>query len=316
MKRVTIGDVAAQAGVSTATVSRVINGGVVAEATATRVWDAITSLEYSPNALTKSIFAGRSSTIGVVIRDLSSPFYLDLIRGIDEVAAANDSLVMLANTFRKDDREAAQVRAMDEQRVRGLIVTTGVTADSHTRRMADNGTPCVIVSRVVPGMHSISLDNVRAGELMAAHLAACGRGSIGVVTASRRPSQIERVQGLAVPERAVTVAETPQDVPGAIDALFDTNDRLDAIVCTSGRLTAAVHSALTGRGIAIADDIAFLAMDEFPWAEALGVTVIAQPTYDMGRKAAELVIECPAEPVSLVFQPELIARTSCGEVSS
>ncbi|MDR4215781.1 LacI family transcriptional regulator, partial [Bacillus paralicheniformis] len=100
-------------------------------------------LEYSPNALTKSIFAGRSNTIGVVIRDLSSPFYLDLIRGIDEVAAANDSLVMLANTFRKDDREAAQVRAMDEQRVRGLIVTTGVTADSHTRRMADNGTPCV-----------------------------------------------------------------------------------------------------------------------------------------------------------------------------
>ncbi|MCE7008126.1 LacI family transcriptional regulator [Kibdelosporangium philippinense] len=314
MKRVTIGDVAAHAGVSTATVSRVINGGVVAETTATRVWDAISSLDYSPNALTKSIFAGRSNTIGVVIRDLSSPFYLDLIRGIDEVAAANNSLVMLANTFRRDDREAAQVRAMDEQRVRGLIVTTGAAADSPTRRMADNGTPCVIVSRVVDGMHSISLDNVRAGELMAAHLAACGRTSVGVVSASRRPSQTERVQGLGVPESAVTVAEAPEDAPAAVDALLATGP-LDAVVCTSGRLTAAVYSALTARGVSVPDDVAFLAVDEFPWAETLGVTVIAQPTYDMGKKAAELVIESPAEPVSLVFEPTLIVRRSCGEVS-
>ena len=164
MKRATIGDVAAQAGVSTATVSRVLNGGAVAEATAARVWEAVTALQYTPNALTKSIFAGRSSTIGVVIRDLSSPFYLDLIRGIDEVAAANGSLVMLANTFRQIDREVGQVRTMDEQRVRGLIVTTGEATDSRTRRMAETGTPCVIVARTVPdpppGMHSISLNNV------------------------------------------------------------------------------------------------------------------------------------------------------------
>ena len=130
--------------------------------------EAASRLEYTPNALTKSIFAGRSSTIGVVIDDLRSPFYLDLMRGIDEVAGANGSLVMFASTFQHAGREAAQVQAMDEQRVRGLIVTTGETTDDRTRRMAAGGTPCVIVARPVrdppPGLHSVALDNTAAGR--------------------------------------------------------------------------------------------------------------------------------------------------------
>jgi LacI family transcriptional regulator len=330
VKRATVGDVAAHAGVSTATVSRVLNGGAVAEVTATKVREAITQLEYSPNALTKSVFAGRSTTIGVVIRDLSSPFYLDLIRGVDEVAAANDSLVMFANTSRRSDREVAHVRTMDEQRVRGLIVTTGETTDGRTRRMAEGGTPCVIVARTVPdpppGLHSISLNNAGAGRLMAVHLAGCGRSSVGVVTAGRRPSQIERTAGLRralaelglpLPEDAVTVAETEQEVGDAVGALLaradGRGDPLDAIVCTTGRLTVAVHSALATRGLGIPDDIAFLTVDDFPWATALGITAVAQPSYQMGRRAAELVVERPGEPARLVFEPALIARSSCGE---
>jgi LacI family transcriptional regulator len=319
-KRATIGDVAAHADVSTATVSRVLNGGAVTEATASRVWDAVTSLEYTPNALTRSIFAGRSSTIGAVVRDLSSPFYSELMRGVDEVAAANDSLVMFANTFRRTDREIDQVRAMDEQRVRGLIVTTDDTTDDRTRRMAENGTPCVIVSRTVPdpppGMHSVSLNNVEAGRLMAVHLAECGRSSIGVITSGNRPSQVERAAavrhaltelGLPPPEVAVAVVES--DVSDAVASLL----ACDAIVCTTGRLTVAVHAALTAHGAGIPDDIAFLTMDDFPWADVLGITVVTQPAYEMGRRAAGLVVERPGTSERLVFQPALIARRSCGE---
>jgi LacI family transcriptional regulator len=340
VKRATIGDVAATAGVSTATVSRVLNGGTVAAATAARVWDAVASLEYTPNALTKSIFAGHSSTIGVVIDDLSSPFYLDLIRGIDEVAAANDSLVMFASTFRQADREVAQVQAMDEQRVRGLIVTTGEATDSRTRRMAEGGTPCVIIARTVedppPGMHSISLDNLQAGRLAAGHLAECGRSSVGVLisqnrssqnrSSQSRPSQTERTAGLRhglaelglpLPEGSVAAATTENEVGDAIDSLLahvrDSGKPLDAIVCMTGRLTVAAHSALAARGITIPDDIAFLTMDEFAWAKALGITVITQPSYLMGQRAAELVVERPTTPVRLVFEATLLARTSCGE---
>ncbi|MCK9898614.1 LacI family transcriptional regulator [Frankia sp. Cpl3] len=329
-KRVTIGDVAAHAGVSTATVSRVLNGGPVTAPTAARVWETVTRLGYTPNALTRGIFAGRSRTIGVVIRDLSSPFYLDLIRGIDDVAAAHDSLVMFANTFRPNDHEAALVGMMDEHRVRGLIATTDESTDSRLRQLAENGTPCVIIARVVtdppPTLHSISLDNVAAGRLMATHLAACGRSSVGVVTSGNRPSQLGRVAGLRnaltdlglpLPETAVTVAQTVTEVDRAVGMLLgrarDQGRPLDAIACTAGRLTVAVHTALAARGLAMPDDIAFLTMDDFAWAPALGITVITQPAYRMGRRAADLVVESPGETVTVLVEPSLVARRSCGE---
>ncbi|MCM3920935.1 LacI family transcriptional regulator [Frankia sp. AiPs1] len=333
VRRATIGDVAAHAGVSTATVSRVLNGGAVTEATAGRVWAAVSSLDYTPNALTRGIFAGRASTIGVVIRDLSSPFYLDLIRGIDAVAAANSSLVMFANTFRPSDHEIALVRMMDEHRVRGLIVTTGESTDSRLRRMAESGTPCVVVARTVPGpppgLHSISLNDAAAGRLMAGHLAECGRSSVGVVTSGGRPSQIARTAGLRqaltdldlpLPEDAVTIAATEKDVDRAVGELLarahDRGRPLDAVVCTTGRLTVAVHAALTARSVAIPDDIAFLTMDDFPWAAALGISVITQPAYQMGRRASELVVERPSRAVSVLVEPTLVARSSCGENSA
>lgn len=317
-KRTTIGDVAAAAGVSVATVSRVLNGGAVREDTAARVQEAVTTLEYTPNALTKSIFSGRSDTIGVVIRDLDSPFYLDLMRGIDEVAGANDSLVMFASTYRAPDREMAHVRTMDEQRVRGLILTTGETTDARARGMTANGTPCVVVARAVAGLHSVSLDNVAAGRLMAEHLVACGRSSVGVVGSGPRPSQVGRRAGLrdaladaGLPPPVVADAGTVDEVDAAVAALL--RDRPDAVVCLTGRLTVATYTALTAAGLRIPGDVALLAMDEFVWAAALGITVVAQPSYEMGRQAAALVVEAPADPVHRVFAPTLVARRSCGE---
>ncbi|MEX5632412.1 LacI family DNA-binding transcriptional regulator [Parafrankia sp. FMc2] len=335
-KRVTIGDVAAHAGVSTATVSRVLNGGPVTPPTAARVWETVTRLGYTPNALTRGIFAGRSRTIGVVVRDLSSPFYLDLMRGIDDVAAAHDSLVMFTSTFRPNDHEAALVGMMDEHRVRGLIATTDESTDGRLRQLAENGTPCVIVARAVPGagvvpgpppaLHSISLDNVAAGRLMATHLAACGRSSVGVVTSGDRSSQLGRLAGLRnaltglglpLPESAVTVAQSVTEVDRAVGLLLgrarDQGRPLDAIACTAGRLTVAAHTALTARGLAMPGDIAFLTMDDFAWAPALGITVITQPAYRMGRRAAELVVESPGETVAVLVEPSLVARRSCGE---
>ncbi|NHU44308.1 LacI family DNA-binding transcriptional regulator [Rhodococcus sp. A14] len=329
MKRSTIGDVAAAAGVSVATVSRVLNGGNVKEATASRVWEVVTRLEYTPNALTKSIFAGRSSTIGAVIDDLSSPFYLDLMRGIDEVAAANGSLVTFSSTFRHGDREIAQVQTMDEQRVRGLVVTTGTSTDDKTRRMAAGGTPCVIVARSVPNppprLHSVSLDHIAAGWMMAEHLISCGRRRIGVISSGTRPSQFGRIEGLrsgldeaglSLPEEAVVDVATKSEVGEAVWALLERSKTLDALVCLTGRYTVAVHSALADCGLAIPDDIGFLSMDDFSWGPALGITVVAQPSYQMGRRAAELIVGNSNQSAQLTFEPKLVVRTSCGESSA
>lgn len=328
MKRATIGDVAAAAGVSVATVSRVLNGGAVKPATAARVSEAAERLDYTPNALTKSIFAGRSSTIGVLIDDLASPFYLDLMRGIDEVADANGSLVMFASTFRHTGRELAQVQTMDEQRVRGLIVTTGESTDDRTRKMAAAGTPCVVVARRAPGsesvpdLHSVVLDNVAAGRLIAEHLVSCGRSSVAVITSGNRPSQVDRTEGLRqglgaaglqLPENAVASVSGNEEVDDAVGALLKRRVPVDALVCLTGRRTVAVHGALVSRGLRIPDDLGFLTMDDFSWAPALGITVVAQPSYRMGQQAAQLVVESPTRPAHLTFEPTLVARTSCGE---
>lgn len=326
VKRTTIGDVATAAEVSVATVSRVLNGGAVKQATATRVWDAANRLDYTPNALTKSIFAGRSSTIGVLIDDLSSPFYLDLMRGIDEVADANDSLVMFANTFRHDDREVAQVQTMDEQRVRGLVVTTSESTDERTRRMAAGGTPCVVVARSVQDppsrLHSVALDNHAAGRLIANHLTACGRRSVGVLTSGAGSSQRDRTTGLrqglaeaglSLPETAVASVTDNEHVSDSVGMLLEHHAHMDAMVCLTGRRTVAAHSALVSRGLAIPDDIGFLTMDDFAWAPALGITVVAQPSYQMGQKAAQLIVDSPTEAAQVIFEPTLTTRASCGE---
>ncbi|GIT82048.1 LacI family transcriptional regulator [Leifsonia sp. LS1] len=329
MKRTTIGDVAAAAGVSIATVSRVLNGGPVTEITAAKVRSAADRLKYTPNALTKSIFAGRSSTLGVLIDDLRSPFYTDLMRGIDDVANANGSLVMFSNTFFHTGREVAQVQAMDEQRVRGLIVTSGPSVDERVQRMAEEGTPCVLVARAPqtkgPRLHSVSLNNLAAGQIMAEHLVACGRTSVGVLSAGTSASQVARVDGLRsglrrhgeyLMDSAVEILDDDGgmvEVDNAIGTLLDNNAGLNAIVCMSGRHTVAAHTALANRSLAIPADMAFLSMDDFAWAAALGITTVAQPAYEMGLSAARFVVENSLAPNRLVFEPELIARTSCGE---
>jgi LacI family transcriptional regulator len=262
----------------------------------------------------------------VVIDDLRSPFYLDLMRGIDEVVDANDGLVMFANTFHRAGRDVAHVQTMDEQRVRGLIVTTGEATDDRTRRMAAAGTPCVIVARSVPdgppGLHSVALDNIAAGRLIARHLLACGRRSVGVITSGTRPSQLDRTEGLRqglaeagrrLPAEALAVLDADERASAGVGVLLERNAHLDAIACLTGRRAVAVHSALTGRGLAIPDDIGFLTMDDFPWAPTVGITVVAQPSYRMGQRAAELIVENPGKSAQLTFEPTLLARASCGE---
>ncbi|MFD5831516.1 substrate-binding domain-containing protein [Lentzea sp. NPDC060358] len=113
-------------------------------------------------------------------------------------------------------------------------------------------------------------------------------------------------RGVREPEEVLVADES--EVDDAVGLLLQRND---AVVCTTGRLTVAVHRALTTRGLSMPDDVGFLTMDDFPWAEALGISVVAQPSYEMGRRAAEIVVAEPESVAEVVFEPTLIARGSC-----
>jgi LacI family transcriptional regulator len=326
-RRPSIRRVAQIAGVSTATVSRVLNeSGTVSDAVAARVREAVAELGYSPNALTQGIFGSATSTIGVLIRDLRSPFYLELMRGIQEVAASDGSLVMFANTFDKTDVEQDQIRAMDAQRVRGLIVTTGPETDPMTAKMAAQGTPCVIVTREpavhVPRLHSIRLDNRHAGLLLGEHLVRHRRTHVGVIAGGSEETIKARVsglrqeltaQGISLDDAKIITCDDPQDVREAVKHLIQpqaSRPAVNAVVCTSGRLTVGVYAALSLLGLHVPTDIGLISMDDSPWAEALNLTVVDQPAYEMGRLAAQLIIDGSEGHTNTVFKPKLISRIS------
>jgi LacI family transcriptional regulator len=330
VKRATIQDVAAAADVSTATVSRVLNGTTaVSPETETRVRAAVAALDYTPNALTRGVFAGRSNTIGAIIRDIRSPFYFDLIQGLHDAAAGAGTLITSATTFREPNLEIAQINAMEEHRVRGLVITTGREADRNIRGVAARGTPCVIVTRSVqnPGghLHTIRLDNIAAGRLAAEHLLRQGKTSLAVITGGKQQSQTQRLRGLRhalddasvdLPADRVVACESNEDVPAAVGRLIRTpaaDPRPTALACLSGRLSADVYTSLCRQGLAVPDDIAFITFDDFAWAEALRLTVITQPAYQMGSLAADLILRDPKTPSQTVFKPTLLSRQSCGE---
>jgi LacI family transcriptional regulator len=336
-RRPTIGDVARAAGASTATVSRVLTGRgrVSAELTA-RVLATVDRLGYSPNGLTRSIFQGWSNCIGVLIGDLRSPFYLGLIRGVEEVATPADHLPLFANTARDTGVERRLLRLLEEQRVRGVVVTTGPDTDDITRKMAGAGTRCVLVTRRLnppcPGVHSIRLDDRAAGELACRHLYDNGRQRVAVITSSLKlPTQRDRLAGIRdamvanghqpVPTLVAEIAHlTAEDArPPVLDLIERSRDRrgrlgFDAVIVTSGLKTHGVFRALRELGLRVPDDVAFVGFDDFPWAPYLDspLTLVDQPAHAMGRQAAELILADPplTEPVDLIVEPRLMARRS------
>ncbi|MEV5413155.1 LacI family DNA-binding transcriptional regulator [Thermopolyspora sp. NPDC052614] len=333
--RPTIKDVAAAAEVSTATVSRVLSrSSNVSPELVARVTRVIDELGYSPNGLTRGVFRGRSNSIGVLVGDLRSHFYVELVRGAEEVATPADSSVLLVGTSRNPSAERRLLNLMDEQRVRGLITTTGPDNDDLTRQMASRGTQCVLLTRAPatahPGMHSVHLDDQAAGALCARHLYRLGRRRIAVVTSTQRlATQRLRLAGVTA-ERDATgpaagaisahVCDTgePGDVAAAVAELLARrggDGPPDAVICTSGRLTREVVGSLRASGVRIPDDIALVSFDDFPWASLIDppLTVVDQQPYRMGVLATQLILaEDRDEPEEVVIQPTLIVRRSCG----
>lgn len=223
---------------------------------------------------------------------------------------------------------------MDEQRVRGLITTTGHDNDDLIDRMASRGTQCVLLTRA-PGqarqrMHSVHLDDRAAGALAARHLYALGRRRIAVLTSSPHlTTQRLRLDGVNSERKASsrragadsTLATEPDvdSVAKAIDEICVTRPRgrrPDALICTSGRLTLGAVTALRSSGVRVPDDLALVSFDDFPWAPLLdpALTVVDQRPQEMGIRATELILAEPAhdEPVEIVVPPSLIIRQSCG----
>ncbi|MDH2443146.1 LacI family DNA-binding transcriptional regulator [Amnibacterium sp. CER49] len=324
---VSVRDVAEQAGVSVGTVSNVLNNPEkVAAATAERVIAAIEALGFVRNDAARQLRAGASRSIGLVVLDVGNPFFTDVARGVEERAAEEGLVVLLANSDERRDREAAHLDLFEEQRVRGLLITPVGEVGERLHRLRARGIPTVLVDRLAgEGFSSVSVDDVAGGRLAAQHLLDTGRRRLGFVGGPLELGQVrDRLRGAReavaeVPDARLDVLETPglsmTEGVSAGRRVLEQEPRCDAVLAANDVVALGVLQGLLLGGVRVPHDVALVGYDDidFAAAAAVPITSIRQPRERMGAEALGLLLaelDGDERHRQIVFQPELVVRES------
>lgn len=319
-----IKDVAKAAGVSAATVSRVLGHGPVSADLREKVEAAIRATGYRPNLSARRLRSQHSRTIGLIVSDIRNPFFTTLSRAVEDAAYRAEMRVVLCNTDENPDREAMYLRLMQEERITGLIFApTRATVTSLNAMTFDF--PVVLVDRAGPGgVHdAVVIDNAGAAELLVGHLHDQGHTRIFGLFGNTSSTAVERHDGYRaamvrqglVPD-ARFVAPNDQAAASALTEKLASGDRPDAIVVSNGLMMLGVYRAMRAAGLETPRDLAIAGFDNETWTELVGpgLTVIEQPVTDIGRTAMELLFERlrlpDMAPRKVVLSGRLVARGS------
>lgn len=327
-----IREVARLAGVSVGTVSNVLNRPEkVSEATLKRVERVIERLDFVPNRGAADLRTGRSRMIGLVVPDITNPFFAEVARGAVDAASQQGYVVVLCNSDQDIDKQNGYLDVLEEQRVAGVLVNPIGSIPSRLSRLRDRGSGVVLVDRTakVSDYSSVAVDDVRGGQIAVEHLLGLGAQNIAMVngpTALRQCSDRRRGarRALSNADRApddlteiVSPIMTIHAGVSAVDQILALDTRPDAIFCTNDLLAIGVTRALAQAGHTVPDEIAVMGYDDVDLAAEAPVplTSIGQPKYELGHVATELLLkEIPAGSEAkherVVFQPQLTIRAS------
>lgn len=306
----TIKRVAETAGVSTATVSRVLaNGPHVRPEVRARVLAAIESLDYRPNLVARSLRSQRSSTIGLIVSDIRNPFFTAISRAVEDAAYAAGYTILLCNTDENPEKEAIYLQLMRDANVAGVIFSP-TRQTSMVLASMNFSFPVVLIDRLVPGapMDSVLLDNYESAYQLTQRLIDQGyrriAGIFGVMSTTGRErrrgyEEALRDNGIEViPELARFVPAKSEDGQTATAQLLAQTPRPDALLASNALLAEGALAAIRQLGLRIPDDIALAAFDETAWTALVEppITIIAQPTNDIGAAATDLLLKRIADP--------------------
>ncbi len=303
----TIGDVARRAGVSTATVSRVLAGlGGARPDTRERVLDAARALDYRPSAVARSLKLRTTKTLGLIITDIENPFFPQLVRAVEDVAREHGFVLLLCNAADDPDREASYLDLLVDRRVDGVVIAVSGLGVRHREWLAEPPLPVVLVNTTAPGLPhpSIASDNVDGGRQAAAHLLDLGHRRIGVLTAgARHAAAPERVAGVrrAVADRGLDPASVPivvgePDVRGgeeALGRLLAEAPDTTGVVAYNDLMAIGAMRAIRACGRSVPGDISVVGFDDVAIAAYTDppLSTIAQDIGDLGRWAVERLVE-------------------------
>ncbi len=321
-----IKDVAKIAGVSTATVSRVLaNQSRVKEDTRKLVLDAIEQLNYRPNLIARSLRVQKSAKIGLVVSDIRNPFFTAIGRAVEDAAYEQGYSVLMCNTDENPAKEEMYLNLLHDENVAGIIFSPTQQFSAGLKSYQSN-IPFVIIDRAVNSKHvdMVLLDNISAAYELTNHLIENGYRQLAGLFGNASTTGQERNKGFqkALKEHQLKPAAEyfiPPRIQQGYDTtltLLDSAERPDAIFTSNSLLTAGVFQALRDRKLKVPNDVALVGFDETTWGELVDppITLITQPTEEIGRTATELLFQRIAvpsrSPKTVILKGTLIARGS------
>jgi LacI family transcriptional regulator len=333
----TVHDVARRAGVSTSTVSHVVNNTrFVSDELRERVQAAMRDLDYTPSAAARSLTTKRAHTIALIVSDIRNPFFASVARGVEDVAQEHGYTLVLCNSDEDAEREFACLSALETRAVDGVLLASAGVADEHLSRLVRAGYPIVLVDRDLPdlGAPAVLLDNEGAAYSAVWHLITRGHrriamlsGRAAISTTTERVAGYQRAlreAGIDVDDRlVVSGASTSEGGAAATKTVLEVDEPPSAIFSGNNLMSIGALQAIVNHGLAVPDDVALVGFDDFPfpWSDAFRphLTTIAQPTYELGRRAAELLVQrlkgSSAMAVErVVLDGQLVVRESSGAV--
>ena len=328
----TIRDVAREAHVSVATVSRVFNGGgPVREETSRRIRDVAAVLHYVPHGGARSLITSRTSTIGVLLPDLYGEFFSEVIRGIDIAARRTGYHLIISNSHHDKSEIESAMRAM-RGRVDGVIIMSPDIDAQALMANLPHAHPVVLLNSAIKGaaFDSVNIDNTRGARAIVQHLVSHGHSRIAIITgAPRNVDGHERLLGYRAALRAASIERNPRyEAHGgftedsgyaAARALLEIRPRPTAIFAANDSMAIGALSALREADIAVPDDIAVAGFDDITIARYLNppLTSVHVPIAELGERAMAKLIGALRDgdrhvPRQDLLGTTLVIRSSCG----
>jgi LacI family transcriptional regulator len=330
MTRVSIKDVAQRAGVSTATVSHVLNDTrFVREETRQKVQEAVDALQYQPSVIARGLATNATQTIGLIVSDITNPFFTAVARGVEDELNQHGYHTIFCNTDEDHGRQDDYLRLLFARHIDGLLIAPAGTRSDELTRMAAANIPIVQLDRAAPGLDSllVEVDNEGGAYQAINYLISLGHRRIGVVRgletittqkarvagyrramadagllvdeslivrAGRRPNNNRSLTphpDYPMPARLTNLQMTPNAFHG-LHELLDLPNRPTAIFVTNNQMTLGVLHALKERNLRCPKDVSVISFDDLDWAPLFSppLTVVSQPTYELGVIAARQLV--------------------------
>ena len=330
--RATIVDVARLAGVSKSTVSLVLGGSsLVADATRERVTEAMSELGYIYHRGAATLRGAKSGVLGMVINDLSNPFYVELAIGIEQACQGAGFIPFLANSAEDPVRQQEVIRSMREHGAAGLLLAPAINTSVSDLKSLVAGLPVVQVMRRLPGLKAslVTPENREGARKATAHLIETGHLRIAFVGGSgslfvrdeRLAGYRLALEGAGIPFDAALVFDSTTNYAGGETAaarLLVLPERATAALCFNDVVAIGLIRALTEIGISIGRDFAVIGFDDIDEAKHTlpALTSVAVNARNLGSRAAQLLMRQIAsgnfEPETVLCSTSLIIRSSCG----